>query len=252
MAGRNAIVMVSIGDRPWRSAAAKTFEAYGRKCNADFYLETSFPRDFEFPPLPDQPGRPNKAAYACKSYFGWRYLESHPMVLVVDDTCCVRRSTPDVFSLVSQGACGFTQTSPQHAEKSFGTIRRFVAEQGLADIPYVANEYMNSGVMVYDRLMRDAIGPDRINFAAELLFATYPHQTLTYFLLKSAEVPCCILPKAFNSFPAMNLPSSVRRNLADVRPYLTKSKYIYHVSAGYTHRAALVQQVSEEFLSEAE
>src|SRR5688500_8199958 len=133
---QKAIVIVSIGDRPWRNAAAETFERYAYSHGLELHIETALPADFDFPQLSDHPGRKNKLAYACKSYFAWKHLGQYARILVVDDTCCIRPSAPDIFATVPAGLRGYTPTNPEHAEASFKVIRHLVTSRGLRPADY--------------------------------------------------------------------------------------------------------------------
>lgn len=238
-----AIVMPSIGDRPWAASAAKTFTAYAHSCGADFFTETTVPDCFSLPSLPDR-GRKNKIAYASKTYFAWEYLHKYDRVLVVDDTCCVRAGAANIFDAVPFGHCGFTTTSTEHAERSFRKIRALISERGLPEIKYDPAQYMNSGVMVYDKTMMNALSPERIIDAAGLLLARHPHQTLSYYLLQSHSIPCHVLSNEFNQLPAMHLPKEKRIAIRNVRPHFDPLVQIHHVTSYYVHRERIVKDLA--------
>lgn len=250
---KTAIAMISIGDRPWVKKSGATFQHYCDRIGATFEIVSSYPSraDFPLPDLPDSPGRKNKLAYACKAYFAWDFLANRGFsrVVIVDDTCCVSPLAPDIFAAVPEGHCGFTGTSATHAEMSFETIRRFVEARGLEDVPYRTDRYMNSGVMVYDQASREAFHKDRIVEAADLLYARYPNQTLTYYLLMRAAVPMTRMPKAFNSLPASDIPKSERKQLVQISPYLKDGIFIYHVTGSFGNRQLIVEQIADELLA---
>lgn len=197
------------------------------------------------PPLPDKPGRKNKAVYAFKSFVVWKYLAQlgYQRLVVVDDSCCVWPTAINVFDQVPSGFCGSNRTNPEHAEDSFRYIRQFVAQQKMPALEYNVDDYMNSGFMVYDASMADAFHPQRIVEAAPLLQAAYPHQTLSYYLLKRAGIPVCRLPRGFNALPAMKLEKSERQQLTDIVPYLDPSIHVYHLTNSYRHRDRLLGQL---------
>lgn len=257
MSGRlrkHAIVMISIGDRPWVTGSAETFRLYCQRIGADFYLVTEFPSplEFAFPALPERPGRPNKKAYACKTYFAWKFLAEfhYERVVVVDDSCCVRVSSPNIFDLIPQGCCGFTTTNEKHAMMSFKSIAKFIAAKNLPEIEYNPEFYMNSGVVLYDAAFARAMHKERIIAAADLLFAKYPHQTLTYYLLMTAQVDMQKLPKSFNSIPALNIDKQERINLTDIADHMQDHVNIFHITGGFKHRGALISQIAERLLAE--
>lgn len=252
----NAIVMVSIGDRPWSQRTGETFRQYAEQCGAIFCVHRTTPSEFGYPfeELADDPGRPNKAAYAAKTYVGWHYLEvlGYKKVLVVDDTCCIRPESPDVFDSVPNGACGYTRSSRRHAADSFAYIEGFVSSHGKAGVDFDQAEYMNSAVMVYTSGMRHALSLSRIWAHRDLLFASKPHQTLTYYLLKSAGVRLVKLSKKWNKVPGVAaLSTEDRRRMTSVYPYLQDGAYIYHITGAYRHRALLVRQLADALLQGA-
>lgn len=252
---RLAILMIAIGARPWSRATSELFRDYANKCGATFILQTEEPSeaDFPLPAMPDSPGRAHKRVYALKAFLPWRLLaqEGYDRVLVVDDSCCVKHDAPNVFDFIEPGAVGLTETSHAHAELSFKEIRKYLKARGEPEIPYNPEHYMNSGVMLYTRGMADAISPERILAAREMLFAAYPHQTLTYYLLNSAKVPLTILPKAFNRLPASTLPPGEWTNMTDATPYLREDDdtYIYHVTGAFKRREVLIPSLALHLLA---
>lgn len=251
--------MLSVGERPWRQHAAATFARYGRLCGADFRLETDYPSKAELPikELAVRPGRKAKLAYASKIYFAWKYLTAfgYDRVLFVDDTCCIRPAA-NLFDLLPRGLCGYTKTSRRHAAESFAVIRGYLDAEGLPEIDFDPDHYMNGGLILYDKAMAEALCPERICAAADLLYAQYPHQTLLYYLLKRQHIPLQALPKAFNTIPGLlpgrKLASSARFEIQDIRPYLSDEVFAYHVTAGFRHRADLIEQIATLFLAEWE
>lgn len=250
---RQAILMVSLGrDRPWKKVTSELFRKYAERCHADFHLleEPPGPEELPMGVLPESPGRPNKLAYACKAYFVWKYLnQGYERVLVVDDTCCVRPLTNNIFEAVPEGMCGYVRTSSAHAKASFDQIGATFPDSG---IKFDQALYMNSGVMLYDRSARDALSPKEIVDAKRLLFAKHPHQTLTYYLLQKHGVRMFQLGRGFNHLIAVNeLPRGQRYALKDPRPYLSPGIHIFHVTSPFKHRSLLIQRIAEQLEREA-
>jgi len=246
---KRAIVIVSIGDRPWLPSVAEIASHYADRCNADLILETEAPSQDEFvlPELPDSPGRPHKRLYACKSFYAWKHLavSGYRKVLVLDDTCCINAHTPDIFKKIGPGQVGYTITGASDAQRSFDDIHRFQEAMGEPPVPADQDLYMNSGVLVYDHRMVDALAPHRIVAASELLMSRFPHQSLTYYLLRRAEVSMRKLEKKFNVVPAVNLDKEVRRDMTDMLPHLSRDTYIYHITGMYRQRAQIIEQICE-------
>src|SRR5262245_32921619 len=161
-----AILMISIGNRPWVHVCAETFKLYAARCDSDFCLETELPtkEDFDFPAMNDTPGRKFKIASASKAYFVWKYLceLGCEQLIVVDDTCCVRPTAVNLFEAISVGSCGGKKTARDHAEDSFNYIRNFIQDNDLEPLEYDRADYVNGGLMVYDKSMIYAFQPEKI------------------------------------------------------------------------------------------
>lgn len=246
---RHAIVIPSIGDRSWWPLCASTFAHYCQRYGIALHVERHLPpkEEFPLPDLPDEKGaRRNKPAYMSKLYFAWKYLDDYDRVAVIDDTCFVSSHAPNIFECVPYGTCGYTRTSPKTAERSFVAIRAFIEARGEDHIVYDPKLYMNSGVVVYDRTMRDMLLPSRLIHCADLLYSAYPSQAILYYLLQRRQVPMTRLSKKFNSIPG---PSENRSLLNDVSPYMN-NVYIHHITGGYVHRQQLLEQTGKLCLAE--
>jgi hypothetical protein len=249
---KRAIVVVSIGDRPWLEASLSTIRPYAGKCGADLVVKRDLPGAAlaTIESMPEKPGRPNKAAYACKTYFAWEVLSGgYDRVLMLDDTCCVAADAPDIFDATPREHMGYTGTGLRHAEKSFAAIERLVETEGMPSVPLDPRLYMNSAVLLYDKCHADSLRPDLIEASASLLYSMYPHQTLTYYLSRLGNFQVFRLPKSFNSMPALHLRRWRRRRLRDVRPYLEHTEWIYHITGAYRHRERLIGQVADYMLN---
>jgi len=253
---KTAIVMPSIGDRPWARASGKTFQIYADRIGADLHMVSEYPDHaaFPFPDLADEPGRKHKRAYACKTYFAWSYLADHgyDRVLVVDDTCVVRPTAPSLFDLVPEGMCGYTGTNPRHAHRSFDGIRSFMSDQGLPPIDFNPVRYMNSGVMLYDRAAVDAIHKDKICAAADLMFSPFPNQSLTYYLLESGDVARFLIPKTYNAIPAAGMKKVERQRIKNIVPHMQDRVQIFHITSAYAaRREKFVRQIAKQVIEDA-
>ncbi|WP_457807656.1 hypothetical protein [Kushneria sp. EE4] len=245
---KRVIVMPSIGDRGWVEYSSRTFLPYAKKCGADFFIERSIPDNFDFPDLPDRPGRSHKKIFALKSFLIWKYLGElgYEQILIVDDSCCVMGEAPSIFGRVPIGTCGFTTTSSKHAHRSFADIEKFIEKNDETPVEYDDRKYMNSGVMVYDQTMLHAFNPDEIFRCSSLLYSDYPHQTLSYYLLMRHEIPMKAVSKNFNRMP--NSSGENRREMLDPEPYIDDA-FIHHFTGGYKYRDTLIPKMAELILA---
>ena len=246
-----AVVMISLGVRPWLAHTLTGAKAYAQRCGADFFLEDTEPshEEFPLPYLPDSPGRPNKIAYAMKCYVPWKYLsQGYERVLVVDDTCCFNPGAKSLFDIVPSGTTGIRPTNKEHAERSYKFIRKKARKHAEIDaVEFDLDYYLKSSVVLYDKSAMPALAPDQVIPAAPLLFASHPHQTLLFFLFLKWRPPVSQYPGHFNKIPGFALSKQERFAIANIKPYLSSKISIYHITGGYRHREALIGQICDFF-----
>lgn len=243
------VLMISIGDRAWAKKSFSTFQSYYKSHeNVALSLVTSYPQEYadNFPDLPKKPGRPNKKAYAFKSYAAWHAMEfgGYDKVLVVDDTCCLNQNSPNIFECVPQGYMGYTLTDKKHAADSFDFIKKENLSSGLV---FNAAFYANSGVVVYDKKFKNAFSLESILSAKELLFARYPHQTLLYYLMQKNNIDLVMLDKRFNSIPGVSLPKEERRSLKSPDGLL-EHIFMSHITGAFRYREEMVNACADYYL----
>lgn len=208
--------------------------------------------EFPFPVISDKPGRPNKLAYAAKAYYAWKLLnQGYSRVLMLDDTCLVGRYSRNVFNVVPIGFTAFTETGLEHALDSFNFIDSTVKKSSLASLKrYNSERYGNTGVVLYDRNIMDAISPERIIKASSLVVAKRPHQTLFYYLLERAGSKIKIIPDTFNKVPGTKagLTKEQRKELNSIESYFDPTVDIWHVTGFYEHRQELIYDIAKKLL----
>jgi hypothetical protein len=244
---KNAIVMLSIGRRPWASAAFATFERYAERVGSDAIFVTEPPSilDFDIGDMTKKPGRTNKSAYALKSFIPWSLMQNDGFdrILMVDDTCVIHPYAGNIFDDVPNGKVGYTKTTGAHARTSFDYISnsKFVNDE----INFNEDFYGNSGVVLYDKSSISAFSPTEIVEHKDLLYCTFPHQTLFYYLLQKHKVDTHILPKKYNLAPALNIPNEERRNLLDISEHISlDTNFIMHFTGAYRNREELIKQTA--------
>lgn len=249
MRSKRAILVLSVGDRPWVSSACLTWQNYADKCNADLIVERELPSLEEFPldELPDKPGRANKRAYACKAYLPWKYLKKgYEQVLMLDDTCCVSKEADNIFELAPKDCVALTRTGVEHALESF----RYIVERAKKEkLPFINNfntlDYGNTGVVLYNKSNIDALSPEKIIKASSLLFNKLPHQTLFYYLMRTGKVPFKMLSGDFNKVPGINAGITLdeRKNLKEIGDLFDENIQIYHITGMSRNRRSLIEDI---------
>jgi hypothetical protein len=250
---KNAVLMVSLGRRPWARNCFRTFQYYGAKIGADAYFISKFPSgsDFLFPNLPDRPGRPNKKAYALKTYIAWKYIQQgYDRVCVVDDTCVAHPQAPNIFTDIPRAHLGYAKTNRVHAEKSFELIRNFQEKRGEEFVALDHNVYGNSGVVVYDADSVDAYSPEKIADAADLFYAKFPHQTALYYLTMKGGIRPFIIDSRFNKMPESIVETNRRVYLKRLHDRELRSAYFFHVTGAYRYRKKLLLNISTNSIAQ--
>lgn len=248
---KKLVLILSAGNRPWISVVEKMGQNYAERCGADFVIERNLPgtEELKLPPLPDKPGRKNKLAYAAKAYLPWKYLnQGYDRVLMLDDTCCIKSDTENLFDLVPVGYTGVSKTSQSHALRSFAIIDKEVNAKRLPRLhSYNTDKYGNTGVVLYDKSALEALNPKNIIKAKRLLLLSFPHQTLFYYLMESNGAPIFKFPKQFNMMPGSNLKKEEKRNLNEIGDFFDEKVQIYHVTGSFKNREKLIRSIASAY-----
>lgn len=250
---KKLVLILSAGERPWISIVEKMGRDYAERCGADFVIERNLPtaEEFNLPPLPDEPGRKNKLVYAAKAYLPWKYLSNgYDRVLMLDDSCCIKKNAASLFDLVPEGHTGLAPTGLEHGLDSFNFIENETRESKLPAVKaYNTEKYGNTGVVLYDKTALNALAPEKIIAARKLLFAKRPHQTLFYYLMQRGKVPISMFSMNFNRVPGtgLGLSSQKRRLLKDVKEFYDSKVRIYHVTGFFKYREKLIRSIASKF-----
>lgn len=244
--------MISTGLRPWRKYTSLTFRRYCTKYDFDFHLVTD-EKDLMGPCLAglvQSEGRRNKHIYAGKSYIAWKFLQEkgYRRVAIVDDSCSIAPTCPDVFEAVPEGTLGGTQPPPSVARESFDFIVRHRTAAMLPELN--VKDYVRSGLLVYSRDIAGVIAPFEIEKHADLLNSPLPHQTLTYYLCKTHQYPIFSMDDMFLCLPKPEDPNQNRRLMHKVSVKQLRTGHAWAVSGVYRHRYLIVSDISIKLIRE--
>ena len=241
-----AIVMISVGLRPWRKYTSSTFKRYCVQHGFDFHLVLD-EQELVGPRLTgtdEMKGRRNKHVYAGKAFLAWKYIKEkgYQRLAVVDDSCSIAPDCPDLFDMVPFGSLGGIRPPDYEAKESFDFI---VQHRDQAMLPeFDVKDYVRSGILIYSRDIEPVIAPSEIEKNADLLNSPLPHQTLTYYLCKSQKYSVFAMDKAFLCLPQPDRPHQQRRMMKKVHVKQLYSGYIWAVSGVYRHRYLVVTDIS--------
>lgn len=245
-----AIVMISIGLRPWRKYTSGTFKRYCDQHGFDFYLVTD-EQELVGPRLAgieEIKGRRNKHVYAGKTFLAWKYIteKGYQRIAIVDDSCSIRPDCPNLFDIVPFGFLGGVQSGIKHAKESFDFIAQHRNQVMLPK--FDAKDYVLSGILIYSQDIEPVIAPSEIEKNADLLNCNMPHQTLTYYLCKAQNYPIYLMDEAFLRLPQPDCFQRQRRLIKNVTSNQLSSGYIWAVSGVYRHRYLVVTDISIKLL----
>jgi hypothetical protein len=159
-----AIVMISIGLRPWRKYTSCTFKRYCDQHGFDFYLviderEVIGPR---LAGIEEIKGRRNKHLYAGKTFLAWKYIKEkgYQRVAIVDDSCSIRPDCPNLFDIVPFGSLGGVRSGIKRAKESFDFIAQHRNQVMLPK--FDAKDYLAGGILIYSADIEPVIAPSEI------------------------------------------------------------------------------------------
>ena len=247
-----AIVIVSIGNRPWLELTFPTVLAYAASVGAIPFLFDTLPTKSEFPipDLPERPGRRNKLAYAMKLYLPAKLLGEFDRVICMDDSCLITKETPDLFKILKKGhVAGVPEPGGygrEHCIKAtLNTVDRHAGRLISGNAPY-----FNGGLMIYDKSYLDLCSPERIIANRELLLCGFLDQAMNHFFFCSGGARTQTLPQEFNS---INIFEGERSSVCLLSDPL-ESAYIYHVTGWWDAyrdgRHNTIKMISERLCGE--
>jgi hypothetical protein len=241
-----AIIIISIGDRPWANSSIKTVEYFCEKNNCDLFVEKENPEELAILKNLKNVGRKNKIAYATKAYVVEKFLSNYKKIAVVDDTICINPHTPNFFKLVPENYIGYNKEPGKDSnltiENSFKIIKKYIPNFK----EFNKNFYMNSGFLIYDKNHKGIFTTKNIIENKNLLLSNFPHQTLTYFLLRKYKCKMFELDKKFHIVPGIEDPFLNRKELKSIGNYFNKNDYVYHFTGTYRYRNLLISETSKK------
>lgn len=242
-----AIIMPSYGTRPFSFENACLFNLYCKKYGIDFFFEDQLPPEDEF--SFNIPEKPERKCYAMKAYLPFKYLSlGYDKVAVVDDSAAVRPRCPNIFEVFDHVTCASVKSS----KKDQLVSEKNISNAGKKLSSYGYSHYMNSGVVIYDKSMKDFLRPEIIIENSDLFENSYPHQTFLYYILNKNKIRSTQISSRFNMKPGDSVKSEERRGLVSVdKDTLFKEKcFISHVTSGFHQREKLADSIIEYFWKE--
>jgi hypothetical protein len=218
-------------------------QEYSNKINADLIIiEDSNPLLTILNTPSYLTGRSNNNAYVLKIKLIFYYLEYYENILGLDDTCIVKQGTCNLFDNIdnnyivafNEGILPFIKSSKYDKEFIKDKIKFLIDDL----------KYINSGVVIYNRNIRQYLSNTYIDTYKELLKSSYPHQAYLNYIIQFYNLPCKLLDRSFNE---MFIVPDVKRdiNIKDIsKERITSSEtMIYHITGYYINRYDIIKYI---------
>lgn len=240
-----AIIVLSLGYRPFSSETVPTIASYAEKINAELLLERGFSLDWKIRLRLKMArrGRGNLAAYVQKMISIGRALREFDRVLLLDDSCVINPRAPDIFSLVQLGSIAAYPESENPAWLAPKIDCKFIREKRGVEI----SEYFNTGVLLVDAAFQDVFSIGNVVAELDLFESSYPDQSYLNYMIKKRHIDVFKLSNKWNFMPIENYADSQKRDLASLPADFLQEvlvKNIVHVTGYYRNREKIIGQVA--------
>jgi hypothetical protein len=227
-----AVVVVSVGDRPWWPIALTWLDLYCRKCSYDLVvirqpLATS-PQASDF-------DRFQTFGRAQKLGIG-RFFKVYDRIIQMDDTCLVSPATPPLADIVPEEAIGCWVTGPGNRNfKSYAEKHQAIFQRAA---PLADTSFYNSGVAVYSR--KHAVLFDEATIPWEMIRADKWFGDQGYLSDQSEREGFALhdLGTAFNL---------VGRWIAEDPSTQVDSVFIFHLTSVLSNRVEVAKRIDRAF-----
>jgi hypothetical protein len=229
---RVAVVVVSVGDRPWWPIALSWLELYCRKNSYDLVvirqplLTGLQPSDFD---------RFQNFGRAQKLGIG-RFFGIYDRIIQMDDTCLVSPATPPLADIVPEEAIGCWVAGP--GNRNFNSYVEKHQTLYQRSTPLANETFYNSGVSVYSR--RHAILFDEGTIPWDKIRADKWFTTQGYLSDRSEREGFAL----HDLGPAFNLIGS---RIAEDPSAQVDSVFIFHVTSVVRGRLDMARRIDQAF-----
>lgn len=233
---RAAMIVTSLGDRPWWPIAAKWMERYCRRWAYDLVVvrqplvpELS-PQDFD---RFQNYGRAQKLGIGA-------FFDIYDRIIQIDDTCIISPVTPDLVRIVPEDTIGCWAAGRYFSAKGFSAYASYHADIYHRDIPLPKERFYNSGMTVYankhaELFDKSSIPWDRIKADRER-----PQQGYLSHRCEEADF------ELHDLGPKFNFVGGRIKRIADLSK-IVDDIMIFHVTSAIRDRVNIVKQIDTLF-----
>lgn len=239
-----AVLVVSIGKRPFTPLTLKNIRAYSERIGAAIIIErkVSIPFKLRVKCKLIKPKRKNIECYLQKMIGIYDTLEDYDRVLLLDDSCLVSRDAPNIFEKVPIEEIGAFSELECLDFKSPSYDKKFIFERK----GVLISEYYNAGVLVVSKRQRELFSPKNLMDNLDLFEGLYPVQAYFAYIVHLSKAKIKRLSSDWNFIPVFNYADNDDRRLESLSIESLKviaRQNVVHVTGYYQNRHKIIAQI---------
>lgn len=181
--------------------------------------------------------------YLQKMLSLYKALEKFDRVLLLDDSCLVSHTAPDIFEQVPRNQIGAFPESERADFRSYNYDKKFILKKKKINI----NEYYNTGVLLVSKHQREIFSPRNLSKNLELFKSKYPDQAYFSYISAIEKTNVNKLHDEWNFMPVFDYSNDSNRQLTELpndHLRLVRQKHIIHVTGYYKKRDKIIEQIN--------
>lgn len=239
-----AVLVISIGERPFSTLTLKNIKAYADRIGADFLVEreTSIPLKLWLKCKFIKFKRTKIECYLQKMIGIHEALEVFDRVLLLDDSCLVSSKAPNIFEKVSIDDIGAFPESECMEFRAPSYDKKFIFEKKNVSI----SEYYNTGVLIVSKGQKELFSPKNLLKHLTLFKSLYPDQAYFAYAVHITRTKVKKLSADWNFMPVFDYSKNNNRQLVSLPEEhlkVVEQKNIAHVTGYYKNREKIIEQV---------
>jgi hypothetical protein len=219
----NCLITLNIGNRPYLNYTKELMEIYSKRINCDFKIITNYNTKLNI-----EVGRNNNKSYLYKSLVINEYLNYYDKVLLIDDTCCINKKTPDIFELTSDdnisGVIDGNDTTIQYDKNFIFKIKNF---------KILGDKYINTGVICVPKKFSYLFNEENIVKNKELFLSSFVDQCYINYIIQYNNININLLPIEYNNIFLTSRDLNDNINFKDINYEYILKKFIMHGTGYY-------------------
>lgn len=241
---RVAVLVISIGERPFSALTLSNIKAYADRIGAEFIVEREIAIPFwlAFKCKLMKFKRKNIECYLQKMLGINKALENFDRVLLLDDSCLVSDGAPDIFDMVPEEEIGAFPESDCVDFKAPSYDKNFILKKKGVSI----SGYYNTGVLIVSKGHKDMFSPESLSSNLPLFKSMYPDQAYFAYMVEVNGIKVHKISSDWNFMPVFDYSDNSNRellNLPEEHLDIVKQKNIVHVTGYYKNREKIIEQI---------